>query len=45
VGQSTCSRRVCDVDNSTKIVSSDAQRILRKAVGQNVILNCPTTGP
>ncbi len=44
VGQVTCSLRVCDVDNTTKIVATDAQRILRLAVGQPVTLICPTTG-
>lgn len=43
VGQATCSKRVCDVDNSGKVLSSDALRILRKAVGQVVTLNCPTS--
>jgi cysteine-rich repeat protein len=41
VGQASCQLRVCDVDNSTKVLSSDALRILRKAVGQSVTLNCP----
>ncbi len=44
VGQVPCSLRVCDTDNSTKIVATDANRVLRKAVGQDVTLNCPTTG-
>jgi hypothetical protein len=39
-----CCLRVCDVDNTGSIVASDAQRILRKAVGQDVTLSCPTTG-
>lgn len=44
VGQVTCSLRVCDVNLSMSIVASDAQRILRAAVGQEVTLTCPTTG-
>lgn len=39
-----CCLRVCDVDNTKTILASDAQRLLRKAVGQSVELNCPTTG-
>ncbi|MFN2376194.1 MAG: hypothetical protein ABR538_06635 [Candidatus Binatia bacterium] len=41
VGQATCSPRVCDADGNGNIVASDAQRILRAAVGQNVVLQCP----
>lgn len=44
VGQVACCLRVCDVDNTGTILASDAQRILRKAVGQDVAMNCPTTG-
>ena len=44
VGLVDCCPRVCDADNTQTIVASDAQRILRKAVGQVVTLNCPTTG-
>lgn len=44
VGQVSCCRRVCDVDNTNSILASDAQRVLRSAVGQGVTLACPTTG-
>lgn len=44
VHQVTCSPRVCDVDNSGAVFSSDALRILKKAVGQvGIVLNCPTS--
>ncbi len=41
VGQSNCDLRVCDVDDNRMLVSSDALRILRRAVGQPVTLICP----
>jgi len=41
VGQTSCDRRVCDVDDSGTVSASDALRILRVAVGQPVELGCP----
>lgn len=41
VGQSTCTIQVCDVDSSGKVLASDAQRILKAAVGQPIVLSCP----
>jgi cysteine-rich repeat protein len=42
VGTVDCSLCVCDVNNSGMVTASSAQRILRLAVGQAVVLNCPT---
>lgn len=36
-----CDKRVCDVDANGTILSGDAVRILRAAVGQTVTLRCP----
>jgi len=44
VGLVSCCLRVCDVDGLGTIVASDAQRLLRIAVGQSLALLCPTTG-
>lgn len=41
VGQVVCSLRVCDVDNNTKVSATDAQRVLRAAVGLPQVLVCP----
>jgi hypothetical protein len=40
-GGSFCHLRVCDMDGSGKLTSADALRVLRRAVGQNVLLKCP----
>ncbi len=40
-GQGTCSPRVCSVDGNSTVLASDALRILRAAVGQDVTLTCP----
>jgi hypothetical protein len=42
VDQVTCSPRVCSPDGNQQILSSDALRVLRAAVGQPVTLDCPT---
>ena len=36
-----CAACVCDVDSNTMINATDALRVLKKAVGQNVTLTCP----
>lgn len=41
VSASNCSKKVCDVNNSNSVTASDALAILKKAVGQAVVLNCP----
>jgi cysteine-rich repeat protein len=41
VGQVACSPRVCDVDNNGNVSASDAQRVLRAAVGLPQALVCP----
>jgi cysteine-rich repeat protein len=43
VGQVSCSLRVCDVDNNTKVNTSDAFRVLRAAVGLPQTIVCPTS--
>lgn len=41
VSSSHCDLEVCDVNKSKTVTASDALAILKKAVGQNVILDCP----
>jgi cysteine-rich repeat protein len=41
VALATCSVRVCDVDSNAKVNTTDALRILRKAVQQPVTFLCP----
>jgi hypothetical protein len=36
-----CALCTCDVNNDGKVASSDALRVLKKAVGQNITLICP----
>ncbi len=36
-----CALVRCDTDNGGTVVASDAQRVLRRAVGVNTVLNCP----
>jgi cysteine-rich repeat protein len=42
VGSAACSPVVCDVNGSGDVNASDALAVLRKAVGQQVIFDCPT---
>jgi hypothetical protein len=41
VGTAECDDCICDVDASGSIAASDALAVLRKAVGQQVELECP----
>lgn len=45
VGTVDCDLCVCDVTNDAKVTSTDALRILKKAVGQDVTLSCPGCTP
>ena len=42
VGQASCDRRVCDVDDSGRTTATDALIILKVAVGGAGSLDCPT---
>ncbi len=42
VGPRTCDLRVCDVNDSGTLSTTDALIILKKAVGQSIELTCPT---
>jgi len=41
VGIGSCLLSICDVNSSGLVTTGDAQATLRKAVGQNVTMNCP----
>ncbi len=41
VGSKPCANCECDTDGNGTVLTSDAQRILRNAVGQPVALECP----
>lgn len=45
VGTNACDLCVCDVTNDSKITSTDALKILKKGVGQDVTLTCPACVP
>jgi hypothetical protein len=45
VGTGDCDLCVCDATGDGKVTSTDALRILRKAVGQGVVLGCPSCVP
>ncbi|MFN2375825.1 MAG: hypothetical protein ABR538_04760 [Candidatus Binatia bacterium] len=40
-----CNRCVCDLDDSGTVTASDAQAILRDAVGLEVVVDCPACDP
>jgi hypothetical protein len=42
VQASNCDLRVCDVNDSKTVTASDALMILKKAVGQPMVLDCPS---
>lgn len=41
VGIDTCDSRVCDTESSGSVTAADALRVLKAAVGQPIVLNCP----
>jgi hypothetical protein len=41
LGIVTCVECVCDVDRSSTITTTDALKVLKRAVGQHVALSCP----
>lgn len=46
IGNGVCAMCVCDIDNNGSKSTADALRCLKKAVGQNIPLACPScSGP
>lgn len=41
VASGACDIRVCDVSDTNTVTASDALMILKAAVGQDILFNCP----